>query len=216
MRKILKSFSSLPLTLFVTLTIFSIASSLMVSSSTAFSQDTNTLIKKDQVLSSDSNTTQGVIPSAESVYQNQSMVLPSSVKLFVWYIVNEAHEDSSTEQHKYVSDHNPIYLPTNVVIPQGTAISFLDADAPWDTPHPHAINVMDSSGNVVYTTGKMDYTNASVPKVLPAGKYSVADAKYDWMKGTITVSPSQKPTGNLVVGGFYTPTNQVANDKDND
>ncbi len=62
----------------------------------------------------------------------------------------------------------------------------------------------------------MDYTNASMPKVLPAGKYSVTDAKYNWMKGTITVSPSQKSTGNLVVGGFYTPTNQVANNKDND
>ena len=216
MKKILKSCSNLPLTLFLTLTIFSIASSLMVSSSTAFSQDANKLIKKDQVLSSDTDTTKGVIPSAESVYQSQSMVLPPSVKLFVWYIVNEAHEDSGPEHHKYVSDHNPIYLPTNVVIPQGTAVSFLDADAPWDTPHPHSINIMDSSGNVVYTTGKMDYTNASNPKVLPAGKYSVADAKYNWMKGTITVSSSQKSTGNLVVGGFYTPTNQVANNKDND
>jgi hypothetical protein len=216
MRKIRKSPSGLTLTLLLTLITYSITSSLIGFSPTAFSQDANTLIKKDQVLSSDTNTTQGVIPSAESVYQNQSMVLPSSVKLFVWYIVNEAHEDSSTEQHKYVSDHNPIYLPSNIVIPQGTAISFLDADAPWDTPHPHAISVMDSSGNVVYTTGKMDYTNASVPKVLPVGKYSVTDAKYVWMKGSITVSPSQKPTGNLVVGGFYAPTNQVANDKDND
>ncbi len=216
MRKILRSFSSLPLTLFVTLTIFSIASSLMVSSSTAFSQDANTLIKKDQLTSSNVNTTQENIPSAEYVYQNQSMTLPPSVKLFVWYIVNEAHEDSATEHHKYVSDHNPIYLPTDVVIPQGTAISFLDADAPWDTPHPHAINIMDSSGNVIYTTGKMDYTNASMPKVLPVGKYSVTDAKYNWMKGTITVSPNQNPTGNLVVGGFYTPTHQVVNNKDND
>ena len=216
MRKIRKSPSNLPLTLFLTLTICSIASSFMVFSSTAFSQDASTLIKKDQVSSSNTNATQEIIPSAESVYQNQSMVLPSSVKLFVWYIVNEAHEDSRTEHHKYVSDHNPLYLPTNVVIPQGTAISFLDADAPWDTPHPHAINIMDSSGNVVYTTGKLDYTNSSIPKVLPAGKYSVTDAKYNWMKGTITVSPNQKLTGNLVVGGFYTPTNQVANNKDND
>ena len=62
------------------------------------------------------------------------MILPPSVKLFVWYIVNEAHEDSGPEQHKYVSNHNPIYLPSDIVIPQGTAISFLDADAPWDTP----------------------------------------------------------------------------------
>ena len=199
------------------LTISFVACSLMiVFGSTAFSQDANTAIKNDRVSPSNTTATQEIIPSAESVYQSQSMVLPPSVKLFVWYIVNEAHEDSSTEHHKYVSDHNPIYLPTNIVIPQGTAISFLDADAPWDTPHPHTINIMDSSGNVVYTTGKMDYTNASVPKVLTAGKYSVTDAKYNWMKGTITVSPNQNPTGNLVVGGFYTPTHQVVNNKDND
>ena len=216
MRKIGKSFSNLTLALLSILTICSLTSSLMVFSSTAFSQDENTLPNKDQVPTSDTNTTQGIIPSADSVYQNQSMVLPPSVKLFVWYIVNEAHEDSGTEQHKYVSDHNPLYLPTNIVVSQGTAISFLDADAPWDTPHPHAINILDNSGNVVHTTGKIDYTNTSVPKVLPAGKYSVTDAKYNWMKGTITVSPNQKPTGNLVVGGFYTPTNQVANNKDND
>ena len=67
------------------------------------------------------------------------MTLPRSVGTFVWYIVDEAHENSANEKHKYVSDHNPIYLPTNLVIPQGTAITFLDADAPWDTPHPHSI-----------------------------------------------------------------------------
>ena len=216
MRKIRKAPLNSTLTLLLILTISSIASSSMLFSSTAFSQNTDTLIKKNQVSSSDTNATQDNIPSAESVYQNQSMVLPPSVKLFVWYIVNEAHEDSSTEHHKYVSDHNPIYLPTNIVIPQGTAISFLDADAPWDTPHPHAINIVDISGNVVYTTGKMDYTNTSMPKVLPAGKYSVTDATYNWMKGTITVNPNQKPTGNLVVGGFYAPTNPVTNNKDND
>src|SRR3982751_3818756 len=133
MRKSKKSQSGLTLILLLTLITYSIASGLTGFGSTAFSQDANTLIKKDQTLSSDTNATQGVIPSAESVYQTQSMVLPSSVNLFVWYIVNEAHEDSSTEQHKYVSDHNPLYLPANIVIPQGTAISFLDADAPWDT-----------------------------------------------------------------------------------
>ena len=35
-------------------------------------------------------------------------------------------------------------------------------------------------------------------------------------EGNYYCSPNQKPTGNLVVGGFYSPTNQVANDKDND
>jgi hypothetical protein len=135
--------------------------------------------------------------------------------IIVWYIVNEAHENSTTEKHKYLSDSNPIYLPTNLVIAQGTAISFLDADAPWDTPHPHTINVVDSTGKVVYGTGKMDYTNSSIPKVLPSGKYTVMDTKYTWMKGNLTVTTA-KSNGSLVVGGFYTPTSQVANNKDND
>jgi hypothetical protein len=171
-------------------------------------------------MNTNTNTTpapaQGIIPTSESVYKSQSMTLPSSVGTFVWYIVNEAHENSVNERHKYVSDHNPLYLPTKLIIPQGTALTFLDADAPWDTPHPHTIKIMDGSGKIVYTTGKMDYTNTSIPKVLSAGKYSVMDTTYTWMKGNITVSSDQKSTGNLIVGGFYTPTNRVANNKDND
>jgi hypothetical protein len=169
------------------------------------------------------------IPSAESVYSAQSMSLPTSVSSFVIYIVDEAHENIATAPWKHVSDHNPIYIPTNLVIPQGVTISFLDADAPWDTPHSHTINVIDSSsGKVAYTTGSLDYTNSSRPVVLPVGKYDVVDTKYTWMKGTITVveATQQKQnsstgnnynnTHNLIIGGFYTPTNQVANKKDND
>ncbi len=156
------------------------------------------------------------IPAAETVYQSQSLTLPSSVGSFVWYIVDEAHENSINEKHKYISDHNPIYLPTNIIIPEGTSITFLDADAPWDTPHPHIINIIDSSGKVVYSTEKLGYTNSSTPKVLPSGKYSVVDTKYNWMKGNITVRADEKSAGTIVSGGFYTPTNQVVNNKDND
>jgi hypothetical protein len=70
------------------------------------------------------------IPSAESVYASQSITLPPTVKSFVWYIVDEAHENTYTSSRKKVSDHNPDYLPTNVVMPQGTSLVFLDADAP--------------------------------------------------------------------------------------
>src|SRR4051794_21544460 len=106
-------------------------------------------------------------------------------------------------------------------MPQGVNLSFLDADAPWDTPHPHTINILDgSSGNAVYTTGKLDYTNTSRPVILPIGKYGVIDTKYSWMRGTITVTDKKITdgggSGNLTVGGFYTPTNQVANKLDND
>jgi hypothetical protein len=161
------------------------------------------------------------IPTAQSVYTSQSITLPTSVQAFVWYIVDEAHENTYTSSHKKVSDHNPDYLPTNVVMPQGVSLTFLDADATWDTPHPHTINILDSSsGNVVYSTGKLDYTNSSKPITLPVGKYDVTDIKYPWMKGTITVTYNKNNgssgSNNLIVGGFYTPTNHVANNLDND
>jgi hypothetical protein len=164
------------------------------------------------------------IPTAQSVYTSQSITLPPTVKSFIWYIVDEAHENTYTSSHKKVSNHNPDYLPTNVVMPQGVSLTFLDADAPWDTPHPHTINILYSSfGNVVYSTGKLDYTNTSRPIMLPAGKYDVTDINYPWMKGTVTVTYNNKNNGssdsssnNLIVGGFYTPTNRVANNLDND
>ena len=59
------------------------------------------------------------IPNAESVYASQSITLPPTVKSFVWYIVDEAHENTDTSSRKKVSDYNPDYLPTNVVMSQG-------------------------------------------------------------------------------------------------
>ncbi len=158
------------------------------------------------------------IPSAQSAYKSQSITLPISVKSFVWYIVDEAHENTYTSSHKKVSDHNPDYLPTNVVMPHGTSLVFLDADAPWDTPHPHTINILaNNSGNIFYSTGKLDYTNTSKPIILPVGMYDVVDTKYPWMRGTLTVTDSKNDDiSNLILGGFYTPTNQVANKLDND
>ena len=111
---------------------------------------------------SNTTTINDIGPNAQMVHQTESMNVPRSVGTFVWYIVDEAHENTATQPWKHVSNHNAIYIPTNLIIPQGTAISFLDADAPWDTPHPHTINIMDSSNKIVYTTGKLDYTNSSM------------------------------------------------------
>jgi hypothetical protein len=180
-------------------------------------QEKNTVMNKITIGTNTTDKIPTTSTTAQSVYQSQSMTVPQSVGTFIWYIVDEAHEDAVNERHKYISDHNPIYLPMNLVIQQGTAISFLDADAPWDTPHPHTINIMDSSNNIVYTTGKLDYTNSSTAKVLPVGQYTIQDTKYPWMKGNLSVvSNPQKSVRNLIMGGFYTPTSQVANNKDND
>jgi hypothetical protein len=156
------------------------------------------------------------IPTAESVYKTESMALPTSVGSFVILVVNEAHESWQDEKHKLITDKNSYYVPRNLIIPQETNISFLNADAPWDTPHPQTIEVTDSkNGNAIYKTGIMNYTNSSQPTVLSVGNYTIVNTQYEATKGTISVT-NQKSNGNLVVGGFYTPTNQVENNTDND
>ena len=159
------------------------------------------------------------IPSAQIVHNSQSITLPKSVGTFIWYIVNEAHEDAHKEAQKLMSNHNPDFLPTKVVMPEGVSLLFLDADAPWDTPHPHMIQIKNkASGKMVYSTGKLDYTNSSKPIKLPAGKYIAEDTIYPWMKGSITVLPNQDRNTDktLTIGAFLAPTNQVSNNKDND
>lgn len=156
------------------------------------------------------------IPTGESVYKSESMTLPTSVGSFIILIANEAHESWQDEKHKLITDKNPYYIPKVLVIPEGTNVTFLDADAPWDTPHPQTIEVTDNKdGNIVYTTGVLDYTNSSESITLPVGNYTIVNTEYEAEEGTITVT-NQKSNGNLVVGGFYTPSHQVENNKDND
>ena len=159
----------------------------------------------------------GSIPSAEIVHSSESMKVPPSVGTFVILIPNEAHENWSDEQHKLITDRNSYYVPTNLIIPNGTAIVFLHADAPWDTPNPHTTELQDSTGNVVYSTGQLDYTLSSEPVVLPSpGTYNIVDKSYDTKEAKITVLDNETSTGSSIVGGFYTPTNQVENTEDND
>src|SRR5919108_1543926 len=63
------------------------------------------------------NTT--TVPTAESVYQSESMKLPPSVGSFIILIANEAHESWQDERHKLITDKNSYYIPKNLVLPQG-------------------------------------------------------------------------------------------------
>jgi hypothetical protein len=165
-----------------------------------------------------------VIPNAESVFKSESLALPSALPvntIVMVLIPNEAHESLEDERHKLITDHNPYFVSTNLVIPQGTAISFINTDAPWDTPNPHTINIKDSHGEIIYSTEVLQYTNSSEPKILDVGKYTMVDTKNEFMKGTITVTDQKSIISNnsnrsLIVGGFYTPTHQVENKEDND
>jgi hypothetical protein len=164
--------------------------------------------------SSNLNST-GTIPTAESIYQSESMELPPSVGSFIILIANEAHESWQDEKHKLLTDKNSYYIPKNLRIPQGTTVTFLNADAPWDTPHPQTIEIRDDGGKVVYTTGVLEYTGSSEPTTLPVGNYTTVNTEYEATEGTISVT-NEKSNGNLVIGGFYTPAHQVENNKDND
>jgi len=167
------------------------------------------------------------IPSAESVHTNEILKLPPNVDTFVMLIVNEAHESWKEEQHKLITDKNAYFIPTNLVIYEGTKLVFLDADAPWDTPHPHDLELVniDNDKNRAassFSPGTLDYANTSEPFTLPVGNYSITDMNYEIKGGTVTVLENNKGNGNirgnnnLIVGGFYTPTNQVKDTKDND
>jgi hypothetical protein len=161
------------------------------------------------------NNTAVAIPTAESIYRSESMELPPSIGSFIILIANEAHESWQDEKHKLITDKNSYYIPKNLRIPQGTTLSFLNADAPWDTPHPQTIEIIDDGGETVYTTGVLEYTNSSEPAVLPLGNYTIVNTEYEATEGTISVT-NEKSNGNLVVGGFYTPSHQVENNRDND
>jgi hypothetical protein len=144
------------------------------------------------------------------------MKIPSSVGTFVILIANEAHENWSDEKHKLITDKNSYYVPTNLAIANGTAIVFLNADAPWDTPHPHTIEIEDNTGDIVYSTRQLDYTNSSTTTTLSPGVYSVMNNDYETKDATITVLANETSSGNLILGAFYTSTNQVENIEDND
>ena len=106
-------------------------------------------------------------------------------------------------------------MPTNLIVPNGTAIAFLHADAPWDTPNPHTIELQDCTGSVVYSTDQLDYTLSSKLIVLLPQELTI-DKSYDTKEAKITVLENETSSGNLILGGFYTPTNQVENTEDND
>jgi hypothetical protein len=161
------------------------------------------------------NNTGVAIPNAKSVYQSESMTLPPSAGSFIILIANEAHESWEDEKHKLITDKNSYYIPKNLVVPHGTTLLFLNADAPWDTPHPQTIEIIDADGETVYTTGVLEYTNSSEPVVLPVGNYTTVNTEYEATEGTISVT-NEESNGNLVVGGFYTPSHQVENNMDND
>jgi hypothetical protein len=87
------------------------------------------------------------IPTAESVFDTGRMSLPAQVSGFIIYIPDEAHHPLT--DNKTMSLKNAHYIPSNLVIPSGTAIAFVHGDP----NHIHSEIIKDTStGNVVWQT----------------------------------------------------------------
>lgn len=102
-----------------------------------------------------------------------------------------------------ISSANAHYFPSNFVIPSETSIAFVHGDP----NHIHSETVPDSNENKgAWRTTPIKHPGASVDKILPPGSYSITDAKYPPMKGTITVESNVKSTRNLVRGAIFVLT----------
>ena len=142
------------------------------------------------------------IPTAKSVYDTGAMSLPASASGFIIYILDESHHPLT--DNKTMSLKNAHYIPSNLVIPSGTAIAFVHGDP----NHTHSEIVKDTStGNAVWQTIPVRHPGGSDTKILGPGSYTISDQKYSPpMSGNITVQGNIHSKGNLVVGGFFVPT----------
>jgi plastocyanin len=154
------------------------------------------------------NSTNLAIPSAKSVFETGTMILPPSVKGFIISLPDETHELDTA--NKTISHKNAHYLPSDLIIPNGTAVAFVHGDP--NHIHVEVVRDNSTSGNLVWQTIPVKHPGSSDIKVLPtSGFYSISDPKYPSMKGTITVQKENVHSGaNLVVGGFFCPTPSLA------
>jgi len=137
---------------------------------------------------------------AKSIYDTGKLVMIPSFSGVIISLPDETHHFDN--ENLRISLENGHYLPENLVIPSGTAIAFVHGDP----NHVHTEIVTDSNGNQVWTTNTISHPGATDSKVLPPGSYTITDAKYPSMKGTITVEPNVKSNGNLVTGAIFAPT----------
>ena len=198
-RTILPSSSSITMVMLLFLT-----SSLLVSTSQlshmalAVSE-----LSADNSIGTRDSITSGNIPNAKSVYETGTMSLPSSVSGFIIDIPDEGHH--LVTDNKTISLKNAHYIPSNLIIPSGTAIAFVHGDP----NHIHSEIIKDSAGDVAWQTIAVSHPGGSDAKVLSPGSYNISDAKYAPMEGAITVQDNEQSNGNLVVGGFFCPTGSL-------
>jgi hypothetical protein len=141
------------------------------------------------------------LPTASEVHVSQAMVLPSSVRAFVFLVPNESHHQDVTRN---ISATNGYLLPMKVTLPAGATLSVVSGD----NGHVHSLTVRSETAQV-FATGTLAYGALSPPASLSPGSYTLIDGAYSWIRGEITVSDVPSG-GTLLVGAFFTPQNRLA------
>jgi hypothetical protein len=152
---------------------------------------------------------QGSLPSAESVFNTETFTVPHHVSHFI--LINPTHSHHGTSS-SWISSTNGLYLPTDLVISQNTAVTLLV----WDNHGIHQLQAKRAdNGATEWTTSALADKQYSSPAHIfsAATKYNTQDIYdapgyiYDQshIKGTITTQSSTVTPDGTVVGAMYVP-----------
>lgn len=148
------------------------------------------------------------LPSAESVFNTETFAVPHHVSHFILVNPTHSHHDTSSS---WISSTNGLYLPTNLIISQGTTVTLLA----WDDHGIHQLQAKRAdNGATEWTTSALSVKQYSSPHTFSAATtydtqdvYSAPGYSYDnsHIKGTITVEAPSATTDGTVVGAMYVP-----------
>ncbi len=154
---------------------------------------------------------QGSLPSAESVFNTETFTVPHHVSHFILINPTHSHHDTSSS---WISSTNGLYLPTDLMISQNTAVTLLA----WDDHGMHQLQAKRADNAAIeWTTSGLAVKQYSSPPhtFSAATKYNIQDIydapgyNYDnsHIKGTITTQSSTVTPDGTIVGAIYVPQN---------
>ncbi len=178
---------------------------------------------QNPIVATTGNGLQGERPNinASTVFDTHTMIPGNNVKNFAILIPNEAHESTNQPKNQYPLINQP-YVPQNIVIPVGTAVTWLNGDV----DHDHKIILVNSqmpNAPPIFESNAFAYNTAITPiNFNETGEYSYfeKDANNNdpnfIMNGTIKViNQPQESTGNTsgvtaeTIGTFMVPAKDL-------
>ena len=149
----------------------------------------------------------GTITSAKldskSIYdQKEANIVDKNIKNFVILIPNEGHESTNQDKDQYPLANQP-YIPQNLVIGKGTAVTWFNGDV----DHDHIVKFESLNNESLSATDTFEYLGHVTVDFNNTGKYSyfedgdLNDDKSFMMKGTITVvDPTESSAVSSQIG----------------